>query len=731
MAVPTIIADQQGRTPFLNHRAKASDAGFVDITPFAANLTQIAGIIDKRDSENQAMWVNQQFNEGRLHMMNRIEELQNNAKPGAPGFRMQVMKEYEDFVNGVIKTAPSKQAGNALLEHFNQLAPSILSTANKFEQQEGIIKMTSDVNRNVDVLGLSLDKQPALYPQLYESGEKFITQYQGKIPPSEVERLKARLPELAMASINGYERQSPLMALEAIKSGMYDGKIDTLHLQNKRDQLEAEVNKLSTYKAAEIDGDIREYRSIVEDNGTNPVRAQEIETKIMKSVSDPEKRDFILKEFRHQEDLGNQTYQWKDKVRQSDYSIQNRGKIEDEMFKWVDSKSGDSTRRDERKDIYDKWMSWQMQDMAAMVRDPGGYFQQNDKTVKGAYMNVEALKAAKAPAQAIAEANQEATVLNMHAQARAGFSTPVPMGKGQAQSIVASIQKAATTDPETMISEFNGLEHNFGKSQYTAVMRQLEDEKLDPLYEAIGLVKDNPRAVYQLSRAIGTDPKALEAVAPDAETKSSISQDINNRLDRYTRSLNAIPGQNVEKVANTGRAIEQLARFMVFNREAKNLSDGIKKATDLVVPYDFGESNGIPFAIPKHNRDKTKINMIESRALTWLDYYEDKPDTFFKFEDFGGNEQMLPESRKLLFNSHFRSNAFWAIAPNNEGVELWMNVDGEVRKLRDRKNGRPIYKPFIQLEADGPPVEGPFDLRYKKTKIEPMGALEGGLYPGI
>lgn len=180
-------------------------------------LEDLGESVAKIQQSEAAQFSLQALSKAQSDWTQRLNDMQEKAEPGAPGFTPAVMKEYGDYVNKVTKGAPTPLAGKFLSQHLAEFGVQLQKNALNFEANARQAHNENTATESIDAAGNELMQNPGVYPQRLAEREALISAM--NLDPQVKEKLNtyAKTSMAKFAALGDINRD-PYSAMQSLQS---------------------------------------------------------------------------------------------------------------------------------------------------------------------------------------------------------------------------------------------------------------------------------------------------------------------------------------------------------------------------------------------------------------------------------------------------------------------------------------------------------------------------------
>ncbi|GAB3125257.1 hypothetical protein GCM10027288_58240 [Bordetella tumbae] len=148
------------RAPMVASANTTGDA----VSRLGAGLGQIASAADRLQREQSTAWVSKAASDDSIKWMQRLNELQDSAAPGAPDFTPNLLKEFDDYTSQAIENAP-ESARPFYREQLTRQRTYLGLKAVEFESGSQRAYITSQYQTGMESDAAAIALDPALYQE--------------------------------------------------------------------------------------------------------------------------------------------------------------------------------------------------------------------------------------------------------------------------------------------------------------------------------------------------------------------------------------------------------------------------------------------------------------------------------------------------------------------------------------------------------------------------------------
>src|SRR4029077_10900863 len=135
--------------------------------PLASGVESFGKAVTAKYNADSATWAGNQLADLRLRMTQKMEDMKQTAQPGASGFGGDVLKQFSQEEQQLLKTAGNNQAaGQALVPGLRTLKMAFGDDAIRYEAEEGLKYRVSSARDNIDKLATIASQKPGQHSDL-------------------------------------------------------------------------------------------------------------------------------------------------------------------------------------------------------------------------------------------------------------------------------------------------------------------------------------------------------------------------------------------------------------------------------------------------------------------------------------------------------------------------------------------------------------------------------------
>lgn len=186
--------------------------------PSFSGLTKVIDFVKDRNEEQGRAWATEALSKARLDWAVEFRTRQENAESGAPDFTPNIIKDYDDYLEKTVSSAPTESAKKYIHERLHDLRSQIASQATAFEAAARIDYRDTKFNSSID----NYQKLVAMDPSQYDIAlaEQLAVIDSSALPPKQKADMRQKaINGISKAVVWGQLQASPTAFLESI--GMY------------------------------------------------------------------------------------------------------------------------------------------------------------------------------------------------------------------------------------------------------------------------------------------------------------------------------------------------------------------------------------------------------------------------------------------------------------------------------------------------------------------------------
>jgi len=701
--------------------------------------SDVADVFEKRKRQDEAIWVDNTVTQARMHWMERMEQLKKEAGPGAGGFTPRVGKEYGEFMKQYLKAAPSGTSQAALLGQLNNLGESLHAQSLVFEAHEQQAKLAQDLNTNLSQKVAMAAMQPELMDELAQGGQSLVNGAQGRLHASQFATLsKKAQQEIYTTALENMARDNPHGAIAKLEEKDKSGKIVLAEklggdlyasLYSRYKDAAKRMDSLGSKKNGDA---LASHLEQIIDHGVDDGFA--MGTSMRESPEYKKRAQVAWSQHRINQSIQNAPIEEMQGIL-ARYKPIVKGENQEKVKLFLasnpgaqvpDEVAGDvmiAVRNDEtgnpilekaefgystQKDVFEYAQQAIAKEMQMRKLNPASAADRAPE-VRAASAALEALKVDNtAKPEEVAAVRKDLIEKRLNWQKNVGVTDPLGVSLEEAAMVSQSFN---TKNPEELRSRMARTMQEYG--EYTphlvAAMQKLPKEARPPLLTTLAFANiGKPHVFHRIHRALYADPKSLESVAgsiPETAKQSAFGA---QAVEDFERAVSSVPGvDKIEGIKEMRNALTLVAQDMIVNKEARDFGSAVKKAADLLLPYEYGEYGQKTYLIPKEDPtgrpyseeeiDNVQLN-LEVAASSLLS----KPDSELNVDIYNQTPGLADNVVKHRIRTAIQMQGFYSITPDGQAYEFWApDLNGVPQRIKDGK-GQPYRFPVSELTKEMP-----------------------------
>lgn len=459
----------------------------------------------QKEEEDAAAWSAEQLGKARLEWTQQQINREENAAPGAPNYRGQLEKDFDEYSSGLIQQAPTESARRYLSERMTSMKTGIIERGMVFEAKSRIADRESKITSAVDQGRIAVDLDPSQYASVL--GENLATLSALDIPEARKRELADGAKQaLSFASVSSRMRQDPSSVLQQLGSDDGGGALDvgSLNADNRirlRNQAEAELKRRES--------EARQAAAI--SRAEMSFRLNDAQAAYMQGLEYENPPTAVELQSIYGKDKGQQVFNSLSKAQQFGTDVQEFATLPiDQRMDWLKQRqpgaggvAGEGFAEDAK--LYGQLIKNAQSMNDQLANDGAGYAIKYAPQVAQAWQGVMSADDESAPAayQAYAEAVRGE-------QARLGIQKPTILPASYVSQMAAAFKDPANQGPRQieMIESMKSTWGQFYPDAFQQISRELPNS-----VKIIGSGVDRDTATL-LSTIAGTDTKTLKAALP-------------------------------------------------------------------------------------------------------------------------------------------------------------------------------------------------------------------------
>jgi hypothetical protein len=638
---------------------------------------------EQRQQQDNHLWSESQYTTAQRDWIQWTDDVQKN---GSENVVEQFKEKFAAYQAEALKIAPNEDAANRLKMKLDDLGTRVFDSALKIEAHNRVTNTVNTFTRMLEDTTDVVVRDPHLagYPisELEQNLKKSFDEK--RIPEQTYLTLRNKVQELSAIQAEAVAAKDPEFARTVLEHA------DGLDWPRRRQVLNtierAEQTNDSLFKYQQQELFKSHIDSIMETGrGVDGFTAEGFAASLPK-----EHREAAMAEVRDKVEIAKTVFAGK-----TDLQGKTPGQI-GEVLKKYQPAPGD-VKFNDKQEVFHKLTELADHQVKLFHQDPFSYSRQ-DPVVDKAWHLVEELPKDAKP-ELVQQLTQQALEASVSFQRHAG----VPEGRLSAMSIPAAAQYAERInkgDTRQVQEAFGQLQGTYGKyyaNAFRDLVRLPEGQRIDAATQVVALHMGKPFLTDFLA--------AVRTPESDMKLDPKDSQQLKDKLVTSPEfmafkgaMLSANPGA-ASMVDDYHHAVEKYATSIYFRGKAKNPSDAVKQATELVIgsAYGFSTVSGTPVAVKrdqgnvKFSDDDVKLIGAGLGSLQKI-VSPDRIDT----SRFAFPENLSPEAKQRSIQQTLKVDSFWVTNPQNDGATLYMNgAEGTSAPVK-WKDGRPVDVKFTQ-----------------------------------
>lgn len=736
MRIPTILSGANVRTGPAASPSKAfigpgaapqiSFAGAEDQAQvgraISGGLSDVAGDIQQRSAQyaqkakerqdfNNHMWSESQFIGAQRDWAQWVDDVQKN---GSEDVVDQFKAKFQDYQANLLKSAPNENAAMRLKLKMDDLGTQVFQSSMKIEAHN---RSQNTVNTFTQMLSDTADlvsKDPEVYaiPQLQLVQNLDYAKKQGRITDDVYQRLKEQAQNISVIAAEGVVAKNPDYA-EQIMSGATG--IEWTRRKAVMGEIERARNTNDSLFRYQQQETFKSHLDSIMETGAG---ATNFDMTSYASSFPKEHQAAAIAEAKDKIDIAQNLYVGKS-------SLLGKSPVEvSTILQSFRPESGDPKFAD-KEQVYSKMAEFADNQVKLFGKDPFSYSRQ-DPVVDHAWKLVEQLPKDAKP-ELVQHLTQQALEASIGFQKKSG----IPEGRLSVMSESAAGQYAQIInkgDVKQVQDSFIRLQQTYGKyyaQAFRDMVRLPEGQRIDAATQVVALHLGQPF----LADFIGAVRTPESDMKIDVKDRQQIRDRLMTTPDFMAfrgAMLSANPGA-ASMVDDFNTAIDKYATSMYIRGKAKNPSDAVKQATDLVIgsAYGFTTVDGTPVAV-KRQQGPSSFNDDDIQLIGQAlgSFQKSIPQERVDQSRFAFPANVSDELKASSVRQTLKVDTFWVTNALNDGATLYMNgAEGSTAPVK-WKDGRPIEAKFTQALSYGRGV-----VRRDKETSRPWWA--SGLVPTL
>jgi hypothetical protein len=666
----------------------------------------------RRADQDEAMWIAETEGMARSHWAKRFEELETT---GGDGFTQSFKGEYNNYIKGLIKSAPSARAAQKLGLQLQNFGTGLYNRAAKKEAAARVQEVADKLD-NIVGLGANELLVKGGYDKLDEvigRVDETITSMGGRIPSTSKTSEKAR-EVLTKAAIEGLiQNGEGGKALQEIDSLKFSDVLDTGDLVSLRSRAinAAKTRSVENREAAKKFSD--NMLAIMENEGQLPTNYSNIDAAVQQYgqyFTGSGNQDAEMAEFKTNLEMVQNTYSVLQEVKSA--SPGEAASILARLRPATDDP--DYARKNQ---MYDYAVKSVQKYQQLLDEDPVSAIS-STPLVKGKAAELSAAQKALAENPSLdngraEKAKQDYFDSILAAQQVAGVPSyrRTVVSTGDASRLAADIKNAGANEVESVLTR---VQETYGKhfpSVMASMARLKGDSALDSKFVLIASHMNKPYTA-ELIRALQTPTAELDKLIPENNIRRQIEDGVALRSETmdFVEALTAA-GARPESINGARESAKAYAKYK-YGYQRRGVSESIKSSAQTLfsASYAYGKINGNKFAIPRQLPDGTtfsdrELKNIErnlERKLSEIQMLA-KPSLLTGYTSIQNPSKEFEISTQRYIDN-FTKLGYFSTAPDFSGVFFTMDQDPQYGTSRSN-----VY--FNNMSTGKP--SGPLYFSYK------------------
>ncbi len=660
---------------------------------FMGAALDLAGVLDHRRRQDEAVWVNNMATTADLHWKEYITKATESGDVEKPGFAGRIQGEFDKYRDETLKAAPSNSSQAALLGHLNGLGESVIGHAMGVEAHARMAARARSIAETIDKAAML-----AYRGGDYEAGVKlangqadFVSKV-GGISAGSRASLHTGSKEILRATLMGIAEKDPAQAAQLIEDGKFDGKLDSTFLIGALHSLKAKA------EASRMIGE-NDYKTAMKDNFER-IKMTGEGLPGMIPPSDPRKKAA----FDSKVNDANLTFQARSFLLNNSPS---------DSMTFLNSLKAKADEAKYPGHVLKDVSEWYVKQDTLLHKDPA------TATLQDPFIR----KAFDASTAAFADAGQDPGKL---AEAQAARATYVKMAEAQQQIRGLSVgeinaiplkiaqeyaSKIRNGTLDQKMQTFDRIQLEWG-GQYQAVFRAMQSPALpagDRLAGhdlALGNMKGEPVAMDFAAMMRTPEKEVQQGMELRGVKPTDISKEIGSQKAIVNLSRAIGSGNRLTDYVGMAGAAEDLAKFYIATGKAKTPQAAATMAVSSMYDnkFKFAEINGSTLMIPSADRSGNAYSDLELNRIganlrsLLLDYTQGTSSAFVDWKQFGFRHPQADEAKNIAdVKSLAAKRLTWAVRGDMQGAQLvWRDSSGHDQPVVDT-GGRIIARDYESL----------------------------------
>lgn len=666
----------------------------------------------RRADQDEQMWIAETEGMARAHWAKRFEELETT---GGDGFTQSFKGEYNNYIKGLIKSAPSARAAQKLGLQLQNFGTGLYNRAAKKEAAARVQEVT-DKLENIVSLGANELIVKGGYDKLAEVQarvEETIGTMGGRIPSVGKTSEKAK-EILTRAAIEGLiQNGEGGKALQEIDSLKFSEVLDTGDLISLRAKA-MNAAKVSTSENREAAKKFSEnMMAVMETEGQLPSTYSNIDAAVQQYgqyFAGTPNQEAEMAEFKTNLEMMQSTYSVLQEVKSA--TPGEAGAILAKLKPAPEDPEYAAKNR-----MYEYAVKSVEKYQQFLDQDPVGATA-SSPIVKAKAAELTAAQKALAENPSLdngraEKAKQDYFDSMLAAQEVAGVPSykRTVVSTGDAERLAADIKNAGANEVEAVLTR---VQQTYGKhfpSVMASMARLKGDAALDAKFVLIASHMNRPYTA-ELVRALQTPTAELDKLIPDTNTRRQIEDGVALRSETmdFVEAMTAA-GARPESINGAVEAAKAYSKYK-YGYQRRGVSESIKTSAQTLfsAAYAYGKINGNKFAIPRQLPDGTTFSDRELKNIERnLEKKLSEIQMLAKPSLLTGYTSMQNPSKEFEISTqryidNFTKLGYFSTAPDFSGVFFTMDQDPQYGTSR-------TYVHFNNMSTGKP--TGPIYLSYK------------------
>ncbi|HLO76086.1 MAG TPA: hypothetical protein VK196_06495 [Magnetospirillum sp.] len=210
---------------------------------------------------NAHLWAAKSLAQTQFEWTQHLDKRQDESPEGAPDFTKGVMKDFDEYANNLLNSAPDQETRDALEARLTDYKGHLFSRAASFEHSAAAEKQRRDLHDMVDMSANTVRSDDRLFQSAYDNVVSAIDRYEGADDALKREAHAYAGRRLAVAAVEGRIKLDP----EAARRDLNGGSLDHLLRPEDKDHLLRGVDTEVRAREAEADRRAREAEKAQEE----------------------------------------------------------------------------------------------------------------------------------------------------------------------------------------------------------------------------------------------------------------------------------------------------------------------------------------------------------------------------------------------------------------------------------------------------------------------------------